>query len=334
MRFLSGIVLFALIFVPAAPVRASCGAAGCAVDTGSWDERRAGEVTLGYEFEYADQDQHRIGTRDAAFREIRGHHDEEFTVNRTHRGSVSAAFTDRISADLSVPFISRSHAHIHRHQGADILESWDLDGIGDLRLLTHWMFWKPENRRNPALSALLGGEFPTGKHKEENEAGEIAELGIQPGSNSYDLILGLSSSQRFEVPMLRGGRAEMPFFAGVTGQFNGPGTDDYRLGDRLQVNAGVSYPLTRHWGLLGQLNFLLRDRDDKGKTGEEIQKTGGEFLYFSPGLEFRPSERWRFYGLVQVPVYQRVNLIQIVSDYNLLFGASFKFDAGKKKQVR
>lgn len=328
MRFIG---LFLLCLLISGPAWASCGAAGCPVDTGSWEERRAGEVTLGYEFEYADQNEHRIGTRDAAFREIRGHHDEEFTVNRTHRLSASAAFTDRFSADLSVPLVSRSHSHIHRHQGRDILDSWDLQGIGDLRVLTRWLFWRPENRRNPALSAILGGEFPTGQHQEENEAGDIVELGIQPGSDSYDLILGLSSRQLFQVPMLRGGRGEMPFFTSVTGQLNGPGTDDYRLGDTLQLNAGISYPIARKLGLLVQANFLLRDRDGKGRTGEEVQKTGGEFLYFSPGLEFRPSEDWRLYGLVQIPVYQRVNLIQTVSEYNVLVGATWRFQARGKK---
>lgn len=326
-RFLSGLFLFAFLFGFSAPAWASCGSAGCPVDTGSWEERKAGEVTLGYEFEYVDQDEHRIGARDASFREIPGHHDEEFTVNRTHRFSASAAFTNRISADLSVPLVSRSHSHVHRHHGEDILTSWDLEGFGDLRLLTRWLFWNPENPRNPALSAILGGEFPSGAHEERNEEGDLAESSIQPGSNSTDLILGFSSRQRFEVPMFRGGYGVMPFFTSVTGQINGPGTDDYRLGDTLQVNAGVSYPITPKLGFLTQINFLLRDRDGKGRTDEEIQKTGGEFLYFSPGLEFRPSEDWRFYGLVQVPVYQRVNLIQTVSDYNVLFGVRYRFRA-------
>lgn len=117
----------------------------------------------------------------------------------------------------------------------------------------------------------------------------------------------------------------------VLGQLNGPGTDDYRLGDMLQINAGTSYPLLKQVGLLAQLNFLLKDRDGKGRTGEEIQKTGGEFLYFSPGLEIRPSENWRAFVLVQIPVYQRVNLIQTTSDYNVLFGMSYRFRAWGKR---
>ncbi len=45
------------------------------------------------------------------------------------------------------------------------------------------------------------------------------------------------------------------------------------------------------------------------------------------------AEDGRFHGLVQVPVYQRVNLIQTVSDYNLLFGATYRFSAGSQKRA-
>ncbi len=120
----------------------------------------------------------------------------------------------------------------------------------------------------------------------------------------------------------------------LLGQFNGAGTDDYRLGDTLNVNLGTSYPLSPKLGLLTQLNFLVRDRDGIGRTTQEVQKTGGELLYFSPGIEFRPSDSWRAFALVQIPVYQRVNSIQVVSDYNVLVGASYRFQAWRKNERR
>jgi len=331
-RFLSGLFLFTLPFSFSAPAWASCGSANCPVDTSGERRQGAGWVEAGYQFEYIEQDQHRIGTRSAAFGEIRGHHDEEFTVNRIHRMSGSLGLTDRLSLDLQAPVISRSHAHIQHHHGEDILEAWDINGWGDLAVRVKVAFWVPESRHLPTLSAFVGGEFPTGTHVEKNNDGDAAEAGIQPGSNSYDLILGLSSRQEFSVPMLRGGYGTLPLFSSVIGQLNGPGTDDYRLGDTLQVNLGTSYPLMKQVGLLGQINFLLKDLDDQGRTGEEIRKTGGEFLYFSPGIEFRPTQNWRMFALVQLPVYRRVNSIQLVSDYNVMFGASCRFQAWGKKQ--
>ncbi len=314
----------------AAPAWASCGSASCPIDTASWERREPGSVSVGYQFEYIDQDEHRIGTRDASFREIRGHHDEEFTLNRTHRFSAAIGITDRWSVDLTLPFVSRAHAHVHRHHGADILEAWDIKGVGDVSLVNRYAVWKPEQPSHPTVSVILGGEFPTGYSHKVNEDRDEAESGIQPGSNSWDLIVGLSSLQTFTVPMPSGRHGMLPLYASAIGQLNGHGNDDYRLGDTLQVNIGSIYPVLPKLGLIGQINLLLKDRDDRGRTGEEIQKTGGEFLYLSPGLELHPSESCRMYAVVQLPVYQRVNLIQTVSDYNVLMGVSYRFGATRK----
>ena len=312
---------------------ASCGASSCPVDTSGWQrQQEKGSVQLDYQFEYSEQDQHRIGRRNAAFREITGHHDEEFTVNRIHRLGVSIGLTDRLCLDFRVPIVSRSHGHVHEHEGEDVLGSWDLSGIGDLAVLLRYAFWKGSLPSQPTLAVTLGGEFPTGKHHEKNSEGDEAELGLQPGSNSLDFIVGLSSIQSFEVPMWNGKRGTLPFFWNASAQFNGPGNDNYRLGDTFQFNIGTSYPIVPKWGLLTQFNLLVKDRDGIGNTDEEVEKTGGEFLYFSPGLEYRPNDSWRLYTLVQIPIYQRVNLIQTTSDYNILMGATYRFGIGGKKR--
>jgi len=325
--FLGGI-LFLLMTGASSFTWASCGSATCPIDTAGSERREKGWVSLGYQFEYIEQDQHQIGTRSAAFREIRGDHDEEFTVNRIHRLLASLGLTDRLSADVQLPVISRSHAH----QEGDEHESWDLNGVGDLSVQTRYAFWKPESLHRPTLSAILGGEFPTGRHHKKNSKGQEAEPAIQPGSNSYDLIVGLSSLQTFSIPMLNGQYGTLPVFSSLIGQLNGAGTDDYRLGDTLNVNLGTSYPLSQKFGLLTQLNFLVRDRDGIGRTTQEVQKTGGEFLYLSSGVEFRPSPQWRAFALVQIPVYQRVNSIQVVSDYNVLAGVSYRFQAWGRRR--
>ncbi len=322
------ILVLLLIFSHPGTARASCGAASCPLDTASDQRREKGWVRLGYQIEYVDQDEHRMGRREADFGEVRGHHDEEYTVNRIHRLSASAGLTDRLSVDAQLPVISRSHSHVHHHHGQDLLERWDVSGVGDLALIGRYAFWKPADPRRPILSAIFGAELPTGRHHVDNAAGQEAESGVQPGSNSYDLILGASSLQTFTVPTLAGDAAELPLFASAQAQFNGPGTDDYRLGDTLNANLGTSYPVTRRLGVMAQLNLLIKDRDGIGRTGEEVGKTGGEFLYMSPGLEWRGSDRWRMFALIQLPVYQRVNSLQTVSDYNVLVGMECRFRFG------
>lgn len=333
LKLFLGITATLFIFGTGIPAQASCGSGSCPHDTGSWAQTEEGEVRLSYQFDYSDQDEHRIGTRAGAFREIRGHHDEEYTVSRVHRLSAAVGLNDWLTMELRAPFVSRSHSHIHRHGGADILDQWDFSGIGDLSILTRACVFKPTHPKQPVVSLIVGGELPTGSHHEKGVGSGVAELGVQPGSGSLDAILGFSTLQKFTARMLGGGYGTLPVFTSVIGQLNGPGDDEYRLGDTLQINIGMSYPITHSTGLLTQLNFLLRDRDGKGTTGEEIQKTGGEALYFSPGLEFRPHDDWRLFTTVQIPIYERVNLIQTVSDYNVLFGLSYRFQAWKSTRA-
>jgi hypothetical protein len=309
---------------------ASCGSATCPLDTRSSFVSEKGLVRLGYEFEYLDQDRPRIGSRKASVGEIRGHHDEERTINRVHRFLGTYGVTDRLSVDMALPLVSRSHRHVHNHHGgAEIIpEDWDFWGVGDFSLQGRYAFFKPANESRPTLFGFAGVEFPTGKSHVENATGGEAEPGITPGSASYDFNVGGASLQHFSVPTVGGTFAAMPLFLSVNYKMNGKGHDDYRIGNMLFVNLGTTYPVVKWLGIMSQLNLIVREKDDRGATFEEVEKTGGEFLFFSPGLQFRLAEAWEWSWLVQIPIRQRVNEIQLTSDYNVLSSVNYRFRMG------
>jgi len=242
-----------------------------------------------------------------------------------HRLNASIGLTDRLSADLLLPFVSRSHQHIDNESGSPELETWYLHGLGDLIVQTRYAFFKPETVTWPTLSAILGGKFPTGAHHQTNEDGTEAEPGVQPGTGSYDLILGAATLQSFSVPMIGGVYGVLPIFTSLTYQWNGKGNQNYRLGNTFLANLGTAYPLVGRLSFLAQLNARVREPDEAGDTTEQVERTGGEFLYVSPGFEFRLGEAWTASFLIQVPVYQRVNVIQLTSDYNVITNLSYRF---------
>src|SRR5690242_16547936 len=98
---------------------ASCGSAFCLVNTnwgvqGVWNESGVrGDVR----FEYIDQDQPRTGTRDLAVGEIPHHHDEVRTVNRNIFTTLDYGFSDDLGVSLVIPWVDRTHDHLHNHQG-------------------------------------------------------------------------------------------------------------------------------------------------------------------------------------------------------------------------
>ncbi len=349
MPFISKVFLLLLI-AALAPVHlwASCGAMSCPIAQACNCKAasEAGTVLLDYSYQYINQDEVRVGTDKASAGQVRGHHDELYTVSRVQTLRATAVAHRRFSFSVALPMVQREHQHIHNHRGTPLLESWNISGLGDVELLTRTALLLPsipsdsaeggEGRihRGPSLSLLLGGKFPTGKTNARGTAqitgnalqSSEAEIGIQPGSGAYDFLAGAAAEQHFPAPMLTRELGQASVLLEVLGRFTGKGKDDYRLGNSLVATAGVLYPATRKLDVSFQVNGRYARPDERGATGEETEKTGGVWVYASPGLQVRLAEQFSAYTHVQIPVYQNVNQIQLVSVYNLILGVAYKFN--------
>src|SRR4051794_19286552 len=120
------------LFAMAAHASASCGSMTCPLDTRSSFLSEKGILRLAYQFEYIDQYQPRIGTHKATVGEISGNHNEQRTFTRIHRFFGPYGVGDRLSLDLALPVISRSHRHFDNAAGQPQLEGWDFSDLGDL----------------------------------------------------------------------------------------------------------------------------------------------------------------------------------------------------------
>ena len=326
--FSRAVLLGALSVLLPATARASCGAASCPLDVRAGDWTEKGVVRLDYGEEYINQNEPKIGNRQATVGQIRGHHDEIYTLSETRRFGFDIGLASRWSVQMILPFVHREHQHIQHGPSGDKLETWNFDGVGDLTVLNRVAVRRPPNRRGTTLGVIVGGVLPTGRDQVSNTEGEHAEDGILPGKNALSLILGGSAARPFSAKTLAGTWAEMPAFVSSTYQWNGKNPrDNYRIGNVWLVNAGLAYPLLPKLALSQQLNLRVNRKDDAGSTDEEIEKTGGTFLYYSPGLQLTLIDNLWSYVYVQVPVVQRVNSIQVTSDYNLMIGAAYRFSA-------
>ena len=311
---------------------ASCGSAMCPMDPQSLNLPLPRQFTLDFSFQYIDQNNVRIGRREGAVGEIPSSHDEVQTLNRAAGFLVNYATSDRLVLSAFVPFVSRFHEHVEEGSHAalaspararqDAKETWRFDDLGDVLVTGRYGL-------TPKLSATAGIEVPTGKRRPTNAEGETAEPTLAPGSGSIDALGGLVFQTQIPVASLSrgilGNAAVMPFFAGATYRRNGRGTEDYRQGDELLVNAGVLYPLFTKLQVIAQVNADFRGKDDVGNTDEDRNHTGRSSVYVSPGVRIGLPGGIAAYWVVQIPVYQRVNGIQLTSDYNLLGGVQARF---------
>jgi len=264
-------------------------------------------------FQYIDQDRLK-GSSD-----LETEHHELQTVNRLTTLQVSYLVAPRFQLSATLPFISRSHRHLEIESGE--LERWSFGALGDAAVQGRF-------RVSKALWLSAGAKLATGARHESN-GDEEAEVTIQPGSGSTDVLLGASWQSGFvrntsiQGPM--GSAALIPVFVSATLRLNGRGTHRYKKGDELQVNVGSEYPLTERIHLLGQINLRQQDKDSVGDTEENPELTGGTHLYLSPGLRVTLGNSTSLYGYVQIPVYEDVNGAQLVARRNLLIGIQQRF---------
>ena len=295
---------------------ASCGASSCPIDLHALNRPMAGQFTFDLSFQYIDQDQPRIFTRRARVGEIPSEHEELRTINRAATLGLAYGLTDALQISVGLPYISRAHEHIHSATGD--LERWNLHGIGDVMVQARYRFGKD-------FWALGGVKLPTGSSDMTNGQ-EAAEVPIQPGSGATDAIVGLA----YEGGIVRGSGAQgmlghkalIPLFVSATYRRNGA-AHQYTIGDEWQLNAGTAYPVRSSVEVLLQANARVRGRD-QSLDPEDHALTGGRYLFLSPGVRVSAG-RASWYALIQLPLYQRVNGIQLTSQRNVISGVQMRF---------
>jgi hypothetical protein len=300
--------------------RASCGAENCPLDLRA--AHGAGPLSLALAWQYVRQDHVLVGRKAAVVGELPSPEDEVSTVSRVVSAAVHAELAKSFRLEATVPFVDRSHEHLANEEDEPPRRmAWDFSGLGDVQLMG---VWRASPRGSRTTLSLQGGvKLPTGRRQVDAVDGEQPEPSARPGTGSWDGLAGVHVMRNASLPGRGDGQVSTPVFVSVLGRLNGRGTDEYRLGNELQLSAGSSYPIGGPLTLLAQVNVRLRGRDDPGSTDALAANTGGTWVFLSPGLSLAAEGGASVYGYVQLPVYQRVNRIQIVAPWMLFTGVSF-----------
>lgn len=308
---------------------AGCGSATCPLNTHRY--LNAGWLSINVAREYINQDRIFLGSSLSsigAFRQAGQEHDEVQTLNERDILQLQLGITERAGFNIELPFIRREHGHINLEENK--WQSWNFNGLGDLIVSGQYAVALPSNVYEPYVSFLLGVKVPTGVTDIKNAEGEEAEVTIQPGTGSYDLIFGANYRQAMlSVPTILGELySELPLIIGATYQANGKGKDDWRFGNTFIVSLGTAYQFVKRASLLLQFNGKFQERADVGNVNPADVppgNTGGSWVFVSPGLNFQISDALSAYSYFQIPVYQKVNGIQQTAAVNLQFGLSANF---------
>ncbi len=291
------------VLLAAAPAQA-CGACGCTLN-GDWASQgiatRPG-FRFDLRFDAFTQDQLRSGTRTvdpASLPLPNGQEVQRSTANRnltlTLDWSPSAAW----GLSLQAPAYWRNHETV---AAGDVDPSFSRStGLGDVRLVGRYQGFLDDF----SLGVQAGLKLPTGRYHDTfatgPQAGEPVDRGLQPGTGTTDLLLGLYKFG--DLGMTWG------WFAQAMLQLPLNKREDFRPGRAVNANAGLRY------GGLGpvtpQLQLNVRAEQRESGTAADVANSGATLVYLSPGLTADLGRGVQAYAFVQVPVHQRVNGLQI-----------------------
>lgn len=222
--------------------------------------------------------------------------------------------TDDLTLSLRVPYRSIDNIReAHSDEPDEIHQHGDSDGIGDMTLMAHYRFLKIPARQLES-TVIFGIKLPTGQTDEEDIHGERFETEHQPGSGSWDPMIGVAVTKRLERISLD---ADLRYTLATEG------SQDTDLGDLMNYDLAVSYHIP------GKIMLdLVLEANGEWKQKEEIdgskdENSGGHILYLSPGMRVRLNNSVSAFISVGIPVIQDLNGIQSDTNFRTLLGISF-----------
>ena len=308
--FLGPVLAFAVM----GKAMASCGSAFCSINT-QWDVQgvtaNAG-TQFGLRYESIHQDQLREGRDKISINDLPAsvEHAELETKNHNWLLSINHAISEDWGVAVVIPYVDRTHEHIHDPTGAAEDESWDFTELGDVRVTGKY---KPTANK---VGLRFGLKLPTGNYDIANADGEEAERSLQPGSGTTDAILAVFYNNHSL-------KSPSSWFADAQVQQPLNSRAGFKPGQHLTLDGGYHYAASQKVGLMVQLNALIKGKD-KGANAEP-EDSGGEFIFLSPGVSAVVTPSVQVFAFFQQPLYQRVNGVQLTSDNSYVVGVNGRF---------
>lgn len=261
-----------------------------------------------------------------------GAHNTDYNLNVSLGAAYGLSHHLTISAEL--PYVRRARLREGSIDGVDRLGS--PAGLGDMNLLAKYRI----TEAGEVGFALIGGiKLPTGSTHRRAPDGEKLETEHQPGTGSWDPIVGASASVRVGPVQLTG--------SGLF-QISTQGAQDTRLGNRLQGGIALSHrfggaepehqedadghdhhhddpPEARHSSWDGFVE-LAGEREGRQRIGGDVEKaSGGTWAWLAPGVRFNSASGWSAAAGFAVPVWQRIRASHPDNRYRLMLSLGRAF---------
>jgi hypothetical protein len=262
-------------------------------------------------------------------------HNTDYNLN----GSLGVAYgiTHELTISAELPYVRRDN--LREGEDGDVARLGSISGIGDASVLAKYRLTHGDGA---GFALVAGIKLPTGSTHRRDSEGERLETEHQPGTGSWDPIVGASAATRMGVVRLT---------ASALYQISTTGAQNTRLGDRFQAGIALSHrfgpaprqhsetihnhhhgdeldehadePRHDSWDAFVELGGEWEGRQRIG--GEVEHASGGKWVYVAPGARFTAASGWSVGGALALPVWQRIRASHPDNRYRLMLSLGRAF---------
>lgn len=239
---------------------------------------------------------------------------QQSTLNRTLLMSLDYSPSRTWGVNVQIPYINRPHGTIA--EGDTDISTSHTRGLGDIRVLARYQGFSPDL----SWGMQFGLKIPTGRIDDVfltgPQAGELLDRGLQNGTGTTDLLLGVYNSGNL------GGSFGYFAHAFLLAPLNS--RDGFKPGDSVTVSLGVRYR-AKSGAFTPQLQLNLHTEGRESGAEADVDNSGGTFAYLSPGVSFKLVSQVDGFAFIQLPIYQNVNGLQIQPHILATVGFHYRF---------
>jgi len=231
--------------------------------------------------------------------------------------SVSGSYgiTDHLMLSVSLPFEVIHGFRFVEDDGVTIGGANAIVGVGDMTFQGKYSI-----AADPVeLAVIAGVKIPTGNTSQVDNAGDLLEPDHQPGTGSWDPMLGVAAMRQFEL---------FSWGGSMLYRYTTEGRHEFRPGQQLtiatkgeyQVLGVGKFPRVYVYAELAYV-WTAMDCEDDVRNHD----TGGTMISLGPGVRVRVNEHVTFGISFAAPIYQNPYGFQHKERYELLFGTGVDF---------
>ena len=233
------------------------------------------------------------------------------------------SFTPRVALQINAPVIVREF----RRQEARGIVDGDESGLGDLSLLGSWAAYIGVTENTITRLTLLGGlKLPSGNSRRLKE--ELRESDeVESGIHGHDLALGSGSVDGIVGAQLFSSWRRLFLTGAVQYLLRTEGDFQYRFANDLIWSGGPGefVVLTHRYTVGIQAELTGESKGNDTLAGARATDTAITALYFGPDVRFTWGTSLGASLAVDLPVLQKNSALQIVPNFRLRSGVTWRF---------